>query len=286
MVKKINNLKQVIIHDKDSFNTNWKVFVCQGKQALNEFKNKETRKKQIPNAFTASRLFAPFFIIPAALFDNLILTGIFTVGFALTDAADGYYARKYKATSEFGRELDPITDKIFAASLLTPLVIKNPVMLINFLLEGTIASINMHSRLNDNKPKTVILGKIKTGSLSLTMIFSYLSMVTTISPILISSLISVTSMLQLATAFKYHQNYKQTELQKKTALKQTQKNDETNDENIKEEKEKIIDIEKKTTNTDNKDLTIDQKIKLLNDLKEEFVTVSNTSENLKVYEKK
>ena len=110
MSNKIKDFKDMYIKDKESFKKNWTIFVSEGKNCINEFKNKETRHKQIPNAFTASRLFAPLFIIPSALSCNLILTALFAGGFAFTDACDGYYARKYNAQSEFGRELDPITD--------------------------------------------------------------------------------------------------------------------------------------------------------------------------------
>ena len=40
--------------------------------------------------------------------------------------ADGYFAKKFDAASEFGRKLDPITDKVFALSLLIPLAVSNP----------------------------------------------------------------------------------------------------------------------------------------------------------------
>ena len=62
---------------KLSFKQHWGQFMVEGKECINEFKNPETRKKQIPNLFTASRLFAPFFIIPSALLGNLPLTAIF-----------------------------------------------------------------------------------------------------------------------------------------------------------------------------------------------------------------
>lgn len=184
--------------------TNWNEFKNQAIQCTKEALNKETRKKQIPNMFTASRLLAPFFIIPAALTGNIILTGIFTSMFALTDAADGYFARKYDATSEFGRKLDPITDKIFAGSLLFPLVFYNPITIINLLGELVIALINTRSELNNNTPHTIFIGKIKTASLYLAIVLNYLTIALGLNPAIINFLNITTALLQTSTACKYY----------------------------------------------------------------------------------
>ncbi len=288
MLDKITKLKKKCKDDKESFINNWKVFVMEGKKCIKEFKNKETRHKQIPNAFTASRLFAPFFIIPSALSGNLFLTMLFTGGFAFTDLCDGWYARKYNATSEFGRELDPITDKLFAGSLLIPLCILNPVMLVTLILETLIAAINMHSRLNDNKPRTTIVGKIKTGSLSLTMLISYISMVTFINPTIIATLIAITGTLQAITATKYYTNYKKDEELKE--LKNLPSDESflySNEENEKEySKKKEIIINKKEIKEVNNDLSISEKLEQLNSLRQELVPIEKAKEDIKLYEKK
>lgn len=288
MIDKITKLKKKCQDDKESFLRNWKVFVMEGKKCIKEFKNKETRHKQIPNAFTASRLFAPFFIIPSALSGNLILTMLFTGGFAFTDACDGYFARKYNATSEFGRELDPITDKLFAGSLLIPLCILNPVMIANFFLEAIISVINMHSRLNDNKPRTTIVGKIKTGFLSLTMLISYISMMTFINPTIIASLIAITGTLQAITATKYYTNYKKDEeikeLKNLASDESFLYNNEENEKELSNKKEIIIN--KKEIKEINNDLSISEKLEQLNSLRQELVPSEKTEEDIKLYEKK
>lgn len=288
MLDKIDKLKKMYQHDKESFISNWKSFATEGKKCIKEFKSKETRHKQIPNAFTASRLFAPFFIIPAALSGNLILTAIFTSGFAFTDACDGYFARKYNATSEFGRELDPITDKLFAGSLLIPLLFFNPVMITNFILEAVIAIINMRSRLNDNKPRTTIVGKIKTGSLSLTMLISYISMMAFISPTVVASLIAITGALQAITATKYYINYKKDEEMKE--LKDLPIDESILYDNKEDDKElskkKEVLINKKEIKENNNDLSISEKLEKLNSLRQELLTSEKTEEDIKLYEKK
>lgn len=196
-------MKEFFVKMKKSFKHHWGEFIKEGKVCIAEFKNPETRKKQIPNLFTASRLFAPFFIIPAALLGNLPLTGIFVAGFALTDAADGYFARKYNATSEFGRKLDALTDKLFAASLLIPLIFTNPALLTVFTMEGVISGVNVYSQLSDNTPKTEYIGKVKTAALFGTIGLNYISLVTKVPNIALNIMTYSTVALQLLSAAKY-----------------------------------------------------------------------------------
>lgn len=269
----LSNLINIINSDKKAIKENWIVFKKEAKECIREFKNKETRKKQIPNALTASRLFAPLFIVPAALSGNLILTMIFASSFALTDALDGYYARKYNSMSEFGRELDPITDKLFAGSLLFPLVITNPILSINILLENVIAGINMHSRLNNNKPRTSYVGKVKTAALSITMILSYINMIVKVPVGLTNFLISSTCILQVVTAKVYYNKYKKDEEIKKEVLEE-EKNRNSLD-IIKEvdnkEKTNEKEISNNTLPVNNKiDIGFNEKIKMLNNLKSEL----------------
>ena len=177
-------------------------------KALKEFKNKSTRKRQIPNILTASRLFSPIFIIPSALSGNLILTAIFTIMFALTDAFDGYLARKLNCSSEFGRRLDAITDKVFAGSLLIPITILYPLTLIVFILALVIAFINIDSQIENKDPKTNFIGKIKTCLLYPTIILAYLNTIVSINTIFLNSFILITVILQVLASIKYYTDYK------------------------------------------------------------------------------
>lgn len=207
-------IKEFLKKDIEGFKKNWQPFKEEGKKCIKELKNKETRKKQIPNLLTASRLLSPIFIIPTALSGNIMKTFMFTTLFAATDALDGHFARKYNSTSEFGRELDPLTDKIFALSLLIPLLTFNPLLIGTLGLELLISGINLHSRLNDNKPKTNWIGKIKTGALSLTILLSYILMLLHQPSTLITQLIKLTMLLQASAAVKYYLSYKKDEKDK------------------------------------------------------------------------
>lgn len=77
-------------------------------------------KRNIPNLLTMLRLVlaAAFFAILAIYqFDNdqytLLLPAIVLfIAAAITDAMDGYYARKWHVESKFGRIMDPFCDKV------------------------------------------------------------------------------------------------------------------------------------------------------------------------------
>lgn len=224
---------------------NWVEFKEGTKECIKEIKNKETRKKQIPNMFTASRLLAPFFIIPTALTGNIILTIIFSISFALTDFADGYFARKFNVSSEYGRKLDPITDKVFAGSLLISLLTTNPLMIINLLGEAIIACINTNSQLNNNLPKTVFLGKIKTTSLYTTIALSYVSLALNMAPSVINPFILGTAMLQATSAYEYFKEYKKEEKNKEIRLREEDYQKYLT--SLENEKEKSLESEKETS---------------------------------------
>lgn len=91
-----------------------------------------------PNKLTLLRiiiapLFMYFFIIDD-FYMRLVALGLFIIA-ALTDLADGYYARKYGIITGFGRFMDPLADKILVSSALISFIALGyvsplPVMLI------------------------------------------------------------------------------------------------------------------------------------------------------------
>ena len=99
------------------------------KNNLSDLKHKETVIKQIPNLLTFSRLIAPLIIIPLIISNHHFEAMIITICFALTDLIDGRIARKYNIVSEFGRQLDPVCDKVFVGGIIIPLVFKNKLLI-------------------------------------------------------------------------------------------------------------------------------------------------------------
>lgn len=78
----------------------------------------------LPNMFTLSRvLISPVIVViivltkPALAFPYNIAAGILFFVAALTDKADGYFARKQNLVSSLGEILDPIADKLLMIPL-------------------------------------------------------------------------------------------------------------------------------------------------------------------------
>ena len=79
----------------------------------------------VPNALTIGRIiFIPVLIgailtfgTPKAFLGAIALFALFIV-LILTDFLDGFFARRWHVTSNFGRMIDPIADKLFVAGLL------------------------------------------------------------------------------------------------------------------------------------------------------------------------
>lgn len=132
--------------------------------------------KQIPNILTFTRIIAS---ILAGIF---LLNNSFSIAIscyiygAVTDAFDGFLARKLDAVSEFGKKLDPVSDKIFALSLTIPaIVLGNYALILSLVLETLIGVLNTYKELNNMHPHTLMIGKVKTVSLFPTMILGLLT---------------------------------------------------------------------------------------------------------------
>lgn len=216
------------------------------KDAVKDLKSKDKNKikRQIPNLITASRLFAPLFIIPPALMGNLPLAGALTCMFAATDGVDGFLARKWHATSDLGRDLDAITDKVFAGTLLITLSFTNPVLLMTLGLEGSIAAINTYSKSKGYEPRTEIIGKVKTLTLSALLLASFVNPFIKMPNGLIPDLISLTAALQVVTAGAYISQYKKAKdkHERIAAIEEIDKNEsiEKTEEEPDKHKEKVI----------------------------------------------
>jgi CDP-diacylglycerol--glycerol-3-phosphate 3-phosphatidyltransferase len=89
------------------------------------------------NLLTALRVALAPVIILLLLADNQLigsvsnstLAGIVFIIAALTDKADGYYARKYDAVTRLGQSLDPLADKLLMIPVLITLACVDPPLL-------------------------------------------------------------------------------------------------------------------------------------------------------------
>jgi CDP-diacylglycerol--glycerol-3-phosphate 3-phosphatidyltransferase len=72
-----------------------------------------------PNMLTLYRVIAIPLIVILLLYPNrltaLLAAALFSAA-SITDALDGFYARKYNLVSTFGKVMDPVADKLLVAS--------------------------------------------------------------------------------------------------------------------------------------------------------------------------
>lgn len=159
---------------------------------------KEKIVKNIPNMITTFRIIMALVAPLCLLFDKIILSLIFFFLGAISDAVDGFLARRLNAYSELGKKLDGLSDKLFALSLIVSSIFGgNMVMLIPLLLEERIGTTNLLSDKLGFNPCTEKIGKIKTVLLFPTLILGvYAPYVKWLYYILIP-LVCVTTVLQI-----------------------------------------------------------------------------------------
>lgn len=217
-----------------------------------EFFNKETNKKQRANMWTFSRLALAFGIPIMALISKLTLTNIgyvlaaaLTILGTITDFMDGKSARKHHSTSDFGKKLDILSDKVFAFMLGISLSLINPLFIFNILGEALISSINIYyqKKYSHLVPKSSYLGKVKQWPLSVSFILGYLSIFLP-NLILITNIFILISFIMELAVFKnyiYRNNYEIKEF-KNTKNYQTENNNEITINKEKSLKEEYINL--------------------------------------------
>ncbi|MEC7872331.1 MAG: CDP-diacylglycerol--glycerol-3-phosphate 3-phosphatidyltransferase [Candidatus Neomarinimicrobiota bacterium] len=159
----------------------------------------------IPNILTVFRIFlTPFFVYCMfADFNNTYLFAliIFIVA-SITDAYDGYYARKYDVVTESGKFLDPLADKILVSSAFISFAVLG---LIEFWMVGLIifrdifiTLLRMLMKRNDRTLVTSNIAKSKTSA-QLTLIIFTLSFLvfSNINETILSSIFDLVSKYNL-----------------------------------------------------------------------------------------
>jgi len=173
-----------------------------------DLKNKEY-KKQIANFLTSLRLLAPFVLIPLFITKKLKIAIIMIILFSLTDAFDGYFARKYNAISKFGKCLDCVVDKVFALTILISILIINQeasyfkLIIVNIILEVIITVINTYSFFKKLNPASTKLGKLKTIFLFSLLALIFLNNLVKINSKFIIIFNIITIIFQIATIISY-----------------------------------------------------------------------------------
>lgn len=204
---------------------------------INNLKNEKNKikriKLQIPNILTRSRILAPFILVPCTIVGNFALATIIIALLGLTDCLDGFLARKWNATSNYGQKLDAISDKLFAIGIAIPILITNPLLILpTIILETVIGSINFKSQIKGNNPKSTLLGKFKTTVLYVFLASIYLTKALNIS-LSLFALTCGTNILQLTTAVQYYViEKKKNNNKRKEKKEENSKVDEENSEDL------------------------------------------------------
>jgi len=169
-------------------------------------------KKHIPNILTTYRVIVAI-IIPFLFFNNNynLLTVLFTLAL-LTDLIDGFLARKWNVTSNYGKIADMIGDKLLALSASSTFIIAvNKYFLITLILEFTIIVINSIKFLisggfknnNLDNHNSSIYGKAKTWALFISLFVGYIYFKFNILKVAVIPLIIITAIMQIITAINY-----------------------------------------------------------------------------------
>lgn len=133
-------------------------------------------KRNIPNIITISRIVSLILGFVFFIKNKIILSLIFYIYGAVSDAFDGYFARKLSAYSKFGQYLDAISDKLYFLSLIIILLIyKYYLIVIPLIIELIISVINYLILKKNKKVFTERVGKYKTTLLIIDLILGIIS---------------------------------------------------------------------------------------------------------------
>ena len=109
----------------------------------------------IPNFITIARLLGVPLIIWLMIADRFVEATLLFVLAGLSDAADGFYAKRFNATSALGSYLDPVADKALLVSVFVTLGFKGilPAWLIVLVVSRDLFIIGgRHPRLHAEQP--------------------------------------------------------------------------------------------------------------------------------------
>ncbi len=177
--------------------------------------------KNLPNVLTISRivLLAPLLIMIYLPNNQLnLISVILFILIALTDFFDGFFARRQNITSEFGKMLDPIADKLLVVGVLIVLMIKGtigdlsilPALLIIFR-EIFISGLREFAANRNSQASIDVsqVGKLKTAiqMLSLLLILSGLVLKDLIILLNIGIIfLWISMLLALISGYKYYKS--------------------------------------------------------------------------------
>ena len=186
------------------------------KELFDEFFTKEGNKKQQANMWTFTRLVLPFLIVitSSKSFTSkeernkkiyLAYSAILASFAAVTDYMDGKTARKYNSTSEYGKLLDQVADKVFAFVLGLNLTNLDHRYLKIVIGEMLISAVNLYYKRKDESinMKSTTIGKLKEWPLFMSLASGYVSSIDNRFDNVKNALMNTTNAMQILTLQSY-----------------------------------------------------------------------------------
>lgn len=164
-------------------------------------------KKIIPNALTLLRIIITPIAIYLGVKGHYKSLAILCVIVALTDFFDGKLARRWDVCSEFGARFDSIGDKVLSIGLLIVLILKNNIFLYLLIFELLIAIANVFIFIKTHIADSLLIGKIKTWVLYITLILGLINLFFPKIHILMNIGIYTSILFQGITFICYIKNY-------------------------------------------------------------------------------
>lgn len=101
------------------------------KSTSNDTYNTQNKILTIPNMLSFFRLcLIPVIMWLYCVEDNYLWAGIVLIVSGITDTVDGFVARHFHMTSDLGKMLDPVADKLTQAAMLFCLLTRFPLMIL------------------------------------------------------------------------------------------------------------------------------------------------------------
>ncbi len=138
--------------------------------------NKKIKKIMmiIVNIITLIRLIGALFLPCIYIKYGINYVAFISLLLFLTDAIDGFLARKFKVSTFFGSAMDALSDKVLNTISFILLILNYKIMICPLILELTVLFINYQTYRFGGNVQSSFIGKIKTIILDVFVILSFI----------------------------------------------------------------------------------------------------------------
>lgn len=164
----------------------------------------------LPNKLTVLRIL----LIPVFLFflffemqhGRIFAVSVFVIA-SLTDALDGYIARKHNLITNFGKLMDPLADKLLVCSALIAMIALGsiPALLVILIISRDFIITSFRALAADNNVviAAMVSGKIRTAVQMVMIIYLLIGFTGEIFDIIGYILMALAALLTVISAFEY-----------------------------------------------------------------------------------